>query len=44
LAKLSTLVNIPMASEEQGNNNICWQFLEGKADAALAASVFHFKK
>jgi cyclase len=23
LAKLSTLVNIPMASEEQGNNNIC---------------------
>lgn len=44
LAKLSELVNIPIiASGGAGNEqHFIDTFVEGKADAALAASVFHF--
>jgi len=46
LAKLSQLVNIPIiASGGAGNiQHFSDTFTEGKADAALAASVFHFKE
>ncbi|UJH67250.1 imidazole glycerol phosphate synthase subunit HisF [Allomuricauda sp. SCSIO 65647] len=46
LAKLSGLVNIPIiASGGAGNvQHFADTFIEGKADAALAASVFHFKE
>ncbi len=46
LAKLSGLVNIPIiASGGAGNiQHFVDSFLDGKADAALAASVFHFKE
>ena len=46
LAKLSTELNIPIiASGGAGNmQHFTDAFLEGKADAALAASVFHFKE
>ncbi len=46
LAKLSTLVNIPViASGGAGNKkHFLDTFEKGKADAALAASVFHFKE
>ena len=44
LAKLSTLVNIPIiASGGAGSTqHFTDTFIEGKSDAALAASVFHF--
>ena len=44
LATLSNLVNIPIiASGGAGNmQHFVDTFKEGKADAALAASVFHF--
>jgi len=46
LAKLSTALNIPIiASGGAGNmQHFTDTFKEGKADAALAASVFHFKE
>ncbi len=46
LAKLSTELNIPIiASGGAGNmQHFCDAFVKGKADAALAASVFHFKE
>lgn len=46
LAYLSNLVNIPIiASGGAGNmQHFIDTFMEGKADAALAASVFHFKE
>ncbi len=46
LAKLSELVNIPIiASGGAGNiQHFVDAFQQGKADAALAASVFHFKE
>ncbi|MCK8520327.1 imidazole glycerol phosphate synthase subunit HisF [Aquimarina sp. D1M17] len=46
LAKLSTELNIPIiASGGAGNKtHFVDTFIEGKADAALAASVFHFKE
>ncbi|MDG3581939.1 imidazole glycerol phosphate synthase subunit HisF [Galbibacter pacificus] len=46
LAKLSTELNIPIiASGGAGNTqHFTDAFLKGKADAALAASVFHFKE
>ncbi|WP_372754929.1 imidazole glycerol phosphate synthase subunit HisF [Labilibaculum sp.] len=46
LAKLSEMVNIPIiASGGAGNmEHFADTFTEGKADAALAASVFHFKE
>lgn len=46
LAYLSELVNIPIiASGGAGNmQHFTDTFIEGKADAALAASVFHFKE
>ncbi len=46
LAKLSKLVNIPIiASGGAGSiSHFLDSFLLGKADAALAASVFHFKE
>ena len=46
LAKLSELVNIPIiASGGAGTiSHFTDTFVEGKADAALAASVFHFKE
>lgn len=46
LAKLSEMVNIPViASGGAGNmEHFADTFIEGKADAALAASVFHFKE
>jgi len=46
LAKLTTLVNIPViASGGAGNTrHFIETFKEGKADAALAASIFHFKE
>ncbi len=46
LAKLSTELNIPIiASGGAGNkDHFCDAFKIGKADAALAASVFHFKE
>ncbi|QQX76136.1 imidazole glycerol phosphate synthase subunit HisF [Aequorivita iocasae] len=46
LAKLSTALNIPIiASGGAGTiQHFADTFIKGKADAALAASVFHFKK
>ncbi|MCF4101510.1 imidazole glycerol phosphate synthase subunit HisF [Gillisia sp. M10.2A] len=46
IARLSSEVNIPIiASGGAGNmQHFCDTFIEGKADAALAASVFHFKE
>jgi cyclase len=46
LAKLSTLVNIPIiASGGAGSmQHFADTFIEGRADAALAASVFHFQE
>lgn len=46
LSKLSTLVNIPIiASGGAGSiQHFTDAFIQGKADAALAASVFHFKE
>jgi cyclase len=46
LSRLSELVNIPIiASGGAGNmQHFADTFIEGKADAALAASVFHFKE
>jgi cyclase len=46
LTKLSTLVNIPIiASGGAGTmQHFADTFLVGKADAALAASVFHFQE
>ncbi|MCK0191126.1 imidazole glycerol phosphate synthase subunit HisF [Arenibacter sp. F20364] len=46
LAKLSTELNIPIiASGGAGNmQHFTDTFVKGKADAALAASVFHFKE
>jgi cyclase len=46
LAKLSTLINIPIiASGGAGTiQHFVDAFKDGKADAALAASVFHFKE
>ena len=46
LARLSTALNIPIiASGGAGSiDHFCDTFIEGKADAALAASVFHFKE
>ncbi|NAY90997.1 imidazole glycerol phosphate synthase subunit HisF [Muricauda sp. JGD-17] len=46
LAKLSSLVNIPIiASGGAGNiSHFADTFKKGKADAALAASVFHFSE
>ncbi|WP_445382221.1 imidazole glycerol phosphate synthase subunit HisF [Robiginitalea sp. IMCC43444] len=46
LRKLSELVNIPViASGGAGNmEHFADAFLQGRADAALAASVFHFKE
>ncbi|PXY02957.1 imidazole glycerol phosphate synthase subunit HisF [Marinifilum breve] len=46
LAKVSEMVNIPViASGGAGNmEHFADAFIDGKADAALAASVFHFKE
>ena len=46
LEKISKLVSIPViASGGAGNKeHFCDAFTKGKADAALAASVFHFKE
>ena len=46
LAKLSSELSIPIiASGGAGTiDHFCDAFIEGKADAALAASVFHFKE
>lgn len=46
LKKLSELVNVPIiASGGAGNvQHFCDTFKDGKADAALAASVFHYKE
>ena len=46
LSKLSTELNIPIiASGGAGNmQHFTDTFVDGKADAALAASVFHFKE
>ena len=46
LAKISTLVNIPIiASGGAGTmQHFADTFIDGKADAALAASVFHFQE
>ncbi|WP_310557456.1 imidazole glycerol phosphate synthase subunit HisF [Flavobacterium sp.] len=46
LAKLSEIVNIPIiASGGAGNReHFVDAFIDGKADAALAASVFHFQE
>ncbi|WP_029034883.1 imidazole glycerol phosphate synthase subunit HisF [Salinimicrobium terrae] len=46
LAKISEMVNIPIiASGGAGSKeHFCDAFIKGKADAALAASVFHFKE
>jgi cyclase len=45
LARLSELVNIPLLHQEvQETPHFVDSFLDGKADAALAASVFHFKE
>ena len=46
LARLSDLVNIPIiASGGAGTiSHFVDTFIQGKADAALAASVFHFKE
>jgi cyclase len=44
LAKLSSLVNIPIIASGGAGSTIHFKevFTQGKADAALAASVFHF--
>ena len=46
LAKLTSIVNIPVvASGGAGNRqHFIDTFIDGKADAALAASVFHYKE
>ena len=46
LSKMASLVNIPIiASGGAGNiNHFIDAFDKGNADAALAASVFHFKE
>lgn len=46
LAKLSTLVNIPVIASGGAGNVMHFvdTFRDGKADAALAASIFHFKE
>ncbi|MGB5322564.1 imidazole glycerol phosphate synthase subunit HisF, partial [Lutimonas sp.] len=46
LRKLSEMVKVPIiASGGAGNmQHFCDTFKEGKADAALAASVFHYKE
>jgi len=46
LAKMSELVKVPViASGGAGNmQHFCDTFIDGKADAALAASVFHYKE
>ncbi len=46
LAKLSELLNIPIIASGGAGKTAHFKdtFLEGKADAALAASVFHFKE
>lgn len=46
LREISELVNVPViASGGAGNiNHFCDTFEKGKADAALAASVFHYKE
>jgi cyclase len=46
LAKLSEIVNIPIIASGGAGNMTHFKdaFIDGKADAALAASVFHFKE
>jgi cyclase len=46
LAKLSSVVNIPIIASGGAGNiaHFADAFIVGKADAALAASVFHFKE
>lgn len=46
LKKISEMVKVPIiASGGAGNmRHFCDTFIEGKADAALAASVFHYKE
>lgn len=46
LKKISSMVKVPIiASGGAGNmQHFCDTFIEGKADAALAASVFHYKE
>lgn len=46
LAKLSTLVNIPIIASGGAGTMKHFEdtFIDGKADAALAASVFHFQE
>ena len=46
LAKLSSLVNIPIIASGGAGNKVHFleTFRKGKSDAALAASVFHFKE
>lgn len=46
LKKISEMVNVPLiASGGAGNiQHFCDTFIRGKADAALAASVFHYKE
>lgn len=46
LKKISEMVKVPIiASGGAGNmQHFCDTFIEGKADAALAASVFHYKE
>ncbi|RXR18994.1 imidazole glycerol phosphate synthase subunit HisF [Flavobacterium amnicola] len=46
LAQLSTTVNIPIIASGGAGNKLHFAdaFLKGKADAALAASVFHFQE
>ena len=46
LSKISYLVNVPViASGGAGNmQHFCDTFTNGKSDAALAASIFHFKE
>jgi len=46
LSKISSMVNVPViASGGAGNmQHFCDTFTNGKSDAALAASIFHFKE
>ncbi|WP_296620681.1 imidazole glycerol phosphate synthase subunit HisF [Marivirga sp.] len=46
MSKISSLVNVPViASGGAGNmQHFCDTFTNGKSDAALAASIFHFKE
>jgi imidazole glycerol phosphate synthase subunit HisF len=45
LSKLSSVVNIPIIASGGANiQHFVDSFTVGKADAALAASVFHFKE